>query len=299
MARDEGKKGVGIQVESVYVHSDGLRLTGDRYYPQGTGWDCPNVVCCQGLGSARTANRQEELAERFSAEGMSAVIFDYRGWGDSEGDRGRIVPWEQVRDVRAVVSYVLANQGETARPVGLAGTSFGGAIAVVAGATDRRVAAVSAAMPFGDGSMWMRSTRNYEDWRAWLKLLEANEKARARDGGTVLVELEEIVVGGRDERRHFRAGSDSRKVWLSSGMEILSFKPQDYIGGISPRPLLLIHGTEDCVIPVEETVRLMERAGEGAKLRLLEGCGHFSMYHDWFEEYSNMVVQFHAEALLR
>lgn len=290
---------MGIQSEPVDVHSDGLRLRGDRFAPSGAGWDCPTVVCCQGLGSARDANRQVELAERFCARGVSAVIFDYRGWGDSEGERGRVVPWEQVRDVRAVVSYVLAHQGEARQPVGLAGASFGGANALMAGATDRRVAAVSATMPFGDGSTWMRSTRSYEDWRAWLAQLEDDELARARDGGTTLVELEQLVVGGREERRRYAAGGPSRKVWLSSGREILGFKPLDHVEEIAPRPLLLVHGTDDCVIPVDETLRLKERAGASAELRLIEGCGHFSMYHDWFDEYSSAVIEFHGRALLR
>lgn len=286
-----------MRSESICAYSDGVRLTGDWCFPSSGGLECPTVVCCQGLGSGRTENRQIQLAEQLCANGVSVVLFDYRGWGDSEGERGQVIPWEQVRDIRALVSYVLARQGGASKAVGLAGASFGGANALVAAAVDSRIAAVSAAMPFGDGEAWMRSIRSYEDWRTWLKSLESNALAYSHAGVPRLVKLEDIVVGGQSERVRFGVKRASCMVWQSTGVEILSFKPEDYIGRIAPRPLLLLHGTEDCVIPVEQSLRLKERAGDGARLHLLEGCGHFSMYHDWFDDYSQAVCEFHRRAL--
>ena len=47
-----------------------------------------------------------------------------------------------------------------------------------------------------------------------------------------------------------------------------------WIGRISPRPLLMIHGEKDDLVPVEHAHRLYERAGEPKELVILPGAGH-------------------------
>ena len=40
------------------------------------------------------------LAKALNAAGYVALVFDYRGFGDSEGPRHRLIPQEQVDDAR-------------------------------------------------------------------------------------------------------------------------------------------------------------------------------------------------------
>ncbi len=47
----------------------------------------------------------------------------------------------------------------------------------------------------------------------------------------------------------------------------------------SPRPLLVLHGTADAVVPPEEARQIVVAAGEGAELRLVHAAGH-ELRHD-------------------
>jgi fermentation-respiration switch protein FrsA (DUF1100 family) len=51
-------------------------------------------------------------------------------------------------------------------------------------------------------------------------------------------------------------------------------KPIDYVSGISPRPLLLVHGNKDETVDVSDAHRLYDRAGEPKKLVIIDGAGH-------------------------
>jgi fermentation-respiration switch protein FrsA (DUF1100 family) len=51
-------------------------------------------------------------------------------------------------------------------------------------------------------------------------------------------------------------------------------KPIDYIAQISPRPLLLVHGSQDETVDINHAHRLYARAGEPKQLAIVEGAGH-------------------------
>ena len=44
--------------------------------------------------------------------------------------------------------------------------------------------------------------------------------------------------------------------------------------GIAPRPLLLVHGNEDELVPIDHAHRLYDMAGEPKQLVVLNGAGH-------------------------
>jgi fermentation-respiration switch protein FrsA (DUF1100 family) len=59
--------------------------------------------------------------------------------------------------------------------------------------------------------------------------------------------------------------------WLN-GFKTVS--PLRWIDKISPRPLLLIHGNKDDLVPVEHARKLFEKALEPKKLLIIPGAGH-------------------------
>jgi uncharacterized protein len=156
-----------VEVRKAAILSDGTRLAADLYVRKGAQGKLPVIVLAYGWGGTKANFRAEAAA--FAEAGFLAVLFDYRGWGESDG---RIVlaeamPGEKpgdvftakVRELREVVDPPaelddLANvihwlqaepQADPAR-LGIWGTSFGGGMAVVAAARDRRVKAVHAQM---------------------------------------------------------------------------------------------------------------------------------------------------------
>ncbi|PIP48965.1 MAG: hypothetical protein COX14_01740, partial [Chloroflexi bacterium CG23_combo_of_CG06-09_8_20_14_all_45_10] len=59
--------------------------------------------------------------------------------------------------------------------------------------------------------------------------------------------------------------------WLR-GFEVVS--PIHWIDKISPRPLLLVHGDADEVVPLEQAHRLYQKAKEPKKLAIIPGAKH-------------------------
>jgi len=83
--------------------------------------------------------------------GINMLLFDYRGFGGSEGEKWRLIPLEQIDDIRNAISFFEAQPQVDPERIGLWGTSFGGANAPYAAAVDSRVKAVVGQVGFGDG----------------------------------------------------------------------------------------------------------------------------------------------------
>lgn len=61
---------------------------------------------------------------------------------------------------------------------------------------------------------------------------------------------------------------------------------------ISPRPVLLMHGTNDSIVPHRHSEILFERAKEPKELFLVEGAFHCGLYNTKPEEYELRVLSF-------
>ncbi len=96
-----------VRTESVSFDSDGARIAGTLYLPEnGTGGKLPAVVV---TGAWMTVKEQmpsvyaRELAER----GYAALVFDFRGWGQSAGaPRNMESPAMKIADIDAAVRYL-------------------------------------------------------------------------------------------------------------------------------------------------------------------------------------------------
>jgi len=63
----------------------------------------------------------------------------------------------------------------------------------------------------------------------------------------------------------------SAEEWLNNFRLIC---PIEYVAGIAPRPLLLVHGSKDETVEVSHAHRLYDRAGEPKKMIIIEGAEH-------------------------
>jgi alpha-beta hydrolase superfamily lysophospholipase len=90
------------------------------------------------------------FAQRFAAAGIAALLFDHRGFGDSEGEADLFEPERQMDDWRAAIAFARSLPGIDSDRVATCGSSLGGGNALAAGAEDPRVAAVVSQVPFLD-----------------------------------------------------------------------------------------------------------------------------------------------------
>ena len=88
-------------VTAIQFQSKGVTCRGDLYLPDTAG-RAPIMVMAHGLGGTRNM-RLPAFAERFVAQGYACLLFDYRHFGDSDGEprqdlhlsthNGRPRPW--------------------------------------------------------------------------------------------------------------------------------------------------------------------------------------------------------------
>jgi len=134
--------------EDVGFDSDGARCAAWLYRPEGAE-AC--VVLAHGWTGVRV-QRLDAYAERFAAAGLAALVFDYRHFGDSEGEPRQLLDIRrQLADWRAAVEYARGLEGIDPRCIALWGSSFSGGHVIETAAADPRIAAVVAQVPFVDG----------------------------------------------------------------------------------------------------------------------------------------------------
>ena len=204
------------------------------------------VVFCHGFPSGevwaeRIGADLPELADR-AAElmGWTAMSFRFRGCGGSAGDFS-LKGW--VDDVQAVVDYLQTRHG--ASQVWLCGFGTGGAVSIVAGARDHRVMGVAVA----------GSPADFDDWAADPDHLLAH----ARRVGAIT-------------NPAFPADVEKWKDELTAVQAVRA------VEDLAPRSLLVLHGSEDELVPHFDA-RLLADAHGAADLRFIQGGGH-QLRHD-------------------
>lgn len=111
----------------------------------------PVIVMAHGLGGVRTM-RLDAYAERFQKAGYACLVFDYRHFGDSEGEPRQLLDIRrQQRDWEAAIAYARSRPEVDGRRVVVWGSSFSGGHALYLGATQPHLAAILAQCPFTDG----------------------------------------------------------------------------------------------------------------------------------------------------
>ena len=83
-----------------------------------------------------------------------------------------------------------------------------------------------------------------------------------------------------------------------TGTDERSVRPVDVVGRISPRPLLIIHGTDDdTVSPADSALLLRAAGGTMAERWLVRGGGHTTSYRVEPAEYTRRIVTFFETSL--
>lgn len=134
----------------VTFESGGTRCAAWLYQPDGH--NAPAcVVLGHGFGCVKRL-RLDAYAERFRAAGLAALVFDYRHFGESEGQPRQLVDIDrQLDDWRAAIAYARDLDGVDPKRIVLWGTSLSGGHVVVVAAEDDDIAAVVSQIPFTGG----------------------------------------------------------------------------------------------------------------------------------------------------
>ncbi|AKC38676.1 alpha/beta hydrolase [Mycobacteroides chelonae] len=279
--------------ENVRFPSRGLQLAGNLYYPDNTEeTHLPAIVVSHPFGGVKEQTAGL-YAQKLAENGFVALAFDASYQGESEGEpRFLEDPFARVEDVRSAVSLMTTLPRVDAERIGALGICASGGYVPNAAATDVRIKAVATISGADIGSLYrdgLGGAQSVEQLREALALAAVDRTAQARGAKPALAQIvpeaDEITedtpalfVQGSDYYRTPRAqhpNSPNRYV-ASSIIEIAAYSSYDHVDLISPRPLLMIAGTEADTLYFSE--QAIAQADEPKELFLLDGATHIDLY---------------------
>ena len=275
---EETPESVGLDYRDVSFTSRGgdARLSGWIIPPEsgvnspqatarGTSW----IVMLHGDDTNRSDSKTGMLgiARELSIHGFGVFMFDLRGRGDSPAAMSSSGYFERL-DLQGASDY-LVNKGADRSRIGVLGFSLGGAVALMAGSNPNNFGAVVSDSAFADYSLVLRSS----------------------------------MTGIKRPLTLWLSGMDfmARSIY---GIDISDISPARAISR-SDTPVLVIHGEEDTVIPVDHA-RLLGRAigasfdeieGGEETVWIVEGAGHTGAFRTEPKVYIEKLVKFYEAHL--
>ncbi|HEV8641679.1 MAG TPA: alpha/beta fold hydrolase [Methylomirabilota bacterium] len=265
--------------ERVSFPSNGLKVAGVLHTPAGRGprERRPAFLVLHGFGSNKDGGVSLVVARMLADLGYVTLRFDFRGCGESEGPRGRVICLEQVEDTKNALSFVATRPEVDPQRVALIGNSFGAAVAVYSAGVDPRVTACISTGGWGDGEKKFRKQHESpEAWKKFTAMLEEGRRQRERTGKSIMVPRYDIVPIPPTLRNNLSPGS-IMEFPFEVVESMYAFKANQVVGKIAPRPLLLLHPANDSVTPTEQSIDLFRHAGQPTDLHLVANVDHFML----------------------
>jgi alpha-beta hydrolase superfamily lysophospholipase len=217
------------------------------------------VALFHGVRSSReqTLSRTAFLVKA----GYRCVAFDHRAHGESAGRRTSF-GYHEARDVKAVLDFI--QQRWPYQPLAVLGISMGAAAVCFAAERVRRAQAIILESLYHDLGSAFTNRLDSAHYPPWVRRLSR---------GVVWV----------TERRF--------------GVRMSQVNPAEYIGKLSPAPVLVLTGTEDAHAPPDEALRLYERCAGPRELWLVPHAGHRDVFEKGGEVYQQRVLDFLLRSL--
>ncbi|MFE1440977.1 alpha/beta fold hydrolase [Streptomyces sp. NPDC058739] len=138
------------RTDQVMTVADGVRID-TSYFTSATAGRRPAVLLGHGFGGSKDDVREQ--AEDLARDGYAVLTWSARGFGASTGRIGLNAPRGEVADVSKLIDWLAGRpQVRLDQPgdprVGVAGASYGGAIALLAAGHDDRVDALAPAITY-------------------------------------------------------------------------------------------------------------------------------------------------------
>jgi fermentation-respiration switch protein FrsA (DUF1100 family) len=297
---------VEVLERRVEFYSEGDRISAILYLPADASEQnpVPGVVLCHGFTGIKELILPD-YGRGFARAGLAALAFDYRGFGGSEGTRGRLVARRQIEDIHNSVTFLETLAEVDPRRVGLWGTSYGAANAIVAAAADLRVRCVSAQVGFADGGRRMRE-RPPEETAPVRALIEDERRRRVLTGQSTMVDPLQ-VLNDTDTVAFFAVARQqlsmlSEPISMEFMESIFEHRPIAAVDALAGRPLLLVAAEFDTMTPASEFEALFAAASEPKRLVVIPGIRHYQIYSGeplqrsiaesagWFSRYLSPVT---------
>ncbi|EJY5484612.1 alpha/beta fold hydrolase [Salmonella enterica subsp. enterica serovar Infantis] len=241
----------------------------------------PVIILCHGFCGIREI-LLPDFSEAFTRAGFSTITFDYRGFGDSDGERGRLVPAMQIDDIISVVNWAKKQPTLNAQRIGLWGTSFGGCHVFGAAVRDPEIKCIISQLAFADGEEIVTGKMNDAEKEAFLLTLNKMTEKQKSTGKEMFVGVNRVLSDAESKSffEEYRAEYPKMdiKIPFLTVRETLQYKPVLNASQVTCPTLVVIAG-RDTVNPPEQGRALFEAVGSKEK-RLYEesNARHYDIY---------------------
>jgi len=211
----------------------GTSLSAWLYLPENLSTPVPCIVMGHGFGGTKDMI-MESYALRYQEAGFAVLAFDYRHFGESEGEPRQLVwiPY-QLEDYSAAIQYARGLKEIDPARIALWGTSASGGHIILAAAKDKNIACVVAQCPGLDSDA---------SKKMYLKRLGIRHILR-------------LVVHGQRDMMRFRLGLSPHKIPIVGKPGTIAFFPisdaydgyrklasENFLNEVCARIILRSHG---------------------------------------------------------
>ncbi len=237
--------------------SDGVRIRGLLYVPVRV--PAPPVVVCHGFDKRgfRGYGIFEQLAGKACENGFVCLVFDFRGCGGSGGrfDYG----WGEQRDLVAAINYLASRREADSNAIFVVGHSLGGAVALYVAQRDERIKGIALWATPHDHAYNVKKfiTRNRGWLGYYLFLLISYVDAVVNVSRLFNLHVYGITLRPRDVRQ-----------------KLMKLRESEIVAKLENVNLLIVNGSGDQVVGLEEARINYEAAKEPKELVIEESANH-------------------------
>ncbi len=280
-----------MQRQDVEWKSQGTRIRAHLYLPQGRG-PHPIVVMAGGWCYVKELV-QPEYAKVFADAGVAALVFDYRGFGSSDGEpRQHVDPWAQIEDYKNAISYAETRSELDPKRIGIWGISYSGGHVLIVAATDRRVRCAVANIPVVDGWRTMQSVHSALAFRQLEELILEDRRKRLAGGEYGYLPMStpnpaaELstwpfpeVTSAFLQFKNTVAPTHEHRNTIASAELLMSYDVRPFLRRILGTPILMSVAERDDITLWEEEISVFNQiATPDKRLFLCRDTSHMTLY---------------------
>ncbi len=230
------------------------------------GWFIPNdrsdktIILMHGWGM----NRGDVFKNTYFLHdlGYNLMYFDFRALGESGGTVSSI-GYLEIKDLQAAIAFLKATRPQACASIGLYGISMGGMVAICEAAQNPEIKCVVAEASY-------YSFRRVVSRWAWV-----HKKVPYFPLIPIVLHYMRRYLGANPEH----------------------YSPKYNIPKIAPRPVFIIHGRYDNLVPAAQAKMLFKRAGEPKEIWLVPGAKHNKCAEVGGFEYKQRLMNFYKKYL--
>ncbi|KAM3516798.1 hypothetical protein NHJ13051_009573 [Beauveria bassiana] len=292
---------------------DGILLRG-TLYPRSTDTAQhairgPAVILTPGFACVKEMF-VPEVAESFQRAGVTALIYDPRNTGSSDGEpRQELDPQHQVSDYSDALTFLSGQADVDPARIAFWGFSFAAIVALCAAALDKRASHVIACCPLTDYSF---DGKKAKVLAKSMKDRESIVSGNAPFALPILTDKGESVAGfgGQTDPENYRLIQNAfrnaplyqNRATIQTYYKIAAWNPLGLVPMVAPTPAFVLTPENDVISKPEAQKALFESIGEGSRKQqhIEPGRGHMDIFAgESFPKLMDLQVQFLKQLVIR